>query len=141
MSKRRLDPTPAGPGQRAERVQHVRAIPLELLDDHAGEAVGDTKAPLESLDEIEHEPAGGSVALVGHFAADRGVAIVVKGMSAAIENGVSPQAEWLMNLEIEANRRHRASCLGQRTLGARHGAPPRSRRLRYGPPAARTSRS
>src|SRR5260370_795789 len=89
-----------------ERVDHLRSMLLQLLQRRAAHAVAHPEAPLVLTDHIEHRPICRQVALGRYLPQDLAVLVFVEVMPIGIEDAVTPQAEWLMDLEIKTDRSH-----------------------------------
>ena len=72
-----------------------------MLDDGAGDGVGDAEVALVLFDEVEDELGGGSVALIGDLFGDLAVGVLVEVEGVRVEDGVGLEAVWLVDLEVE----------------------------------------
>jgi len=86
-----------------EGIEGLGTVQLELLDGCAGDGIGDAKAALMLLYQVQKQLVGGQIALGGNFAHDLGIEAFVKeiGAIADIEYVEVSEAVRLMDLEIE----------------------------------------
>lgn len=84
-----------------EEVEDIGGELLPLLDDGAGDGVGDAEVALVLFDEVEDELGCWAVALVGDFFGDLAVGVFVEVEGVRVEDGVGLEAVWLVDLEIE----------------------------------------
>jgi hypothetical protein len=79
---------------------------LELLEQRSGYAVRHLEFAVKSPYQIQNEPVCGQIAFVCDLPADRAVLVVVKIVLVFIEDRVVSQPHGLMDLKVEAYRRH-----------------------------------
>ena len=90
-----------GLGELDEEIEDIGGELLPLLDDGAGDGVGDAEVALVSFDEIKHELGGRSVALVGDLLGDLAVGVFVEVEGVRVEDRVGLEPVGLMDLKIE----------------------------------------
>ncbi len=91
----------AGFGELDEEVEDIGGELFPLLDDGAGDCVGDAEVALVLFDEVEYELCCWAVALVGDFFGDLAVGVFVEVEGVRVEDGVWLEAVWLVDLEVE----------------------------------------
>lgn len=89
-----------------EQFQNIGSPVLELLE--RGPAYGERAAEraIGFVHEIEQHLRGGSIAMFRDLLADAAIGKVVVVERMFFEDGVPPKAKRLVNLEVEADRRH-----------------------------------
>ena len=91
--------------QLAETFDHLRGVPVELLQRGAGDRERHLELPLVFPDQVKQEIVHRNIASLGHPAKDGpvGEIIIVVGILADVEESVLSQSGRLMDLEIQAN--------------------------------------
>src|SRR5690606_36282402 len=89
--------------QLLQQFDDARALLAQLLDEAAGDRVGDAELLAVALDEFEDEFGRGQVALGGDLVEDLRVAFGVEVVAAGVEHAVPPQPQRLMHLEVKTD--------------------------------------
>ena len=97
----------AGLGECVEQVQDFRREGFELFEGRAGDGECETEPALVLLDEGEEKSQCREVAIFGDAIDDDLVVADVEVIVCGVEDGVLPQAEGLVDLEVEADRGHK----------------------------------
>ena len=92
--------------QGVECAHNFRRITFELLQQQAGNTVGDSKFAVKFAYHLQEQPVGRKIAFVRYLSANRAVFMIVEIFVVFVKYGVVPQSYWLMHLEVETYRRH-----------------------------------
>jgi hypothetical protein len=95
-------------GQSLKSLQHIRPMPLDLVEERSGNGKGKPEGSSILFDPLQQQGAGGEITFfrdaIQNPPVFRLVFVVME--TADVEEGVSPQTKGLMNLKIETNARH-----------------------------------
>jgi len=107
----------AGLGEGVQEVERFRGVVFELFKGAARDGQGEAEASLVLLDEVQEEAEGGEVAMLGDAVDDDLVVAIVEVVMGGVEDGVLPEAEGLVDLEIETDGGHGFNIRGGMTEG------------------------
>ncbi len=96
----------AGLGEGVESVDDFGGMEFELFHRGAGDGEGEAKLSIKFLDQLEQDPIHGEITAFGDGFDEAGVESAVEVRGIAVEDGIFPQSEGLVDLEIKTNRRH-----------------------------------
>ena len=91
----------AGFAELLEDIDDLGAECFELVEGDACDGVGHAEVALVPLDEVQDELGRREVALGGDLSGDLAVLFVVEIEGVVVEDGELPQAERLVDLEVE----------------------------------------
>jgi len=96
----------AGVGERVEVVEDFGGVGFELFDGGAGDREGEAETAAGLGDEVEEGFREREVAVLGDAFGDAGVEGIVEVGGVGVEDGVFPETEGLVDLEVEADFGH-----------------------------------
>ena len=102
---------PSRTGKVPEGLQHVLPVLAALVQEHAGEGVGNAEIRIR-LQQFQHQPVRGQVALLRHLAEHRAVLVPVEVLRLPAADIPDPQvaeAVGLVDLEVERDQRGHGS--------------------------------
>ena len=98
----------AGLGEGVEALDDFGGVEFELLHGGAGDGESDAELAAVVVDEFEEDVVGGAIAAFGDAFDEAGVEGEIEVGGVGIKDGVLPEAEGLVDLEVEADGWHRA---------------------------------